>query len=116
MAKEQLNSDLEIDGVVLTMFDGRTNLARQVVNEARQFFGGLVFKTVIPRNIRLSECPSFGQPIFLYDPQSLGAAAYEALAMELEARRNEKVGGRIVEQLEATPAQSKQSPKRVANE
>ena len=83
----ELNPELKIEGVVLTMFDGRTNLARQVSAEAREFFGKDVFQTVIPRNIKLSESPSFGKPIMLYDPQSVGAGAYRALAAELERRR-----------------------------
>jgi len=87
LAREELNRELELEGVVLTMFDGRTNLARQVGNEARKFFGDKVFKTVVPRNVRLSECPSFGQPIFIYDEQSVGAEAYSSLALELEKRR-----------------------------
>ncbi len=87
LARQELNPHLELEGVVLTMYDGRTNLARQVGNEARKFFGDSVFKTVVPRNIRLSECPSFGQPIFLYDEKSVGAEAYSSLALELERRR-----------------------------
>ncbi len=87
LARQELNPQLELEGVVLTMYDGRTNLARQVGNEARKFFGDSVFKTVVPRNVRLSECPSFGQPIFLYDEQSVGAEAYSSLALELERRR-----------------------------
>ena len=86
LARQHLNADLQLEGVVLTMFDGRTNLARQVATEARSFFGHSVFETVIPRNVRLSESPSFGQPIFLYDPESLGAEAYRRLAVELEQR------------------------------
>jgi chromosome partitioning protein len=65
------------------MFDGRTNLARQVAVEAKNFFGESVFETVIPRNVKLSESPSFGKPIFLYDSESLGAKAYLNLASEL---------------------------------
>lgn len=91
LAQQQLNPLIELEGVVLTMFDSRTNLARQVSAEARRFFGETVFETVIPRNVRLSECPSFGQPIFLYDDQSIGAQAYLALASELERRRNSRI-------------------------
>jgi len=87
LARQELNPNLELEGVVLTMFDGRTNLARQVSNEARKFFGGSVFNTFIPRNVRLSESPSFGQSIFIYDDQSVGAEAYSSLALELEQRR-----------------------------
>ena len=87
LAKGQVNPDLELEGVVLTMFDGRTNLSRQVGSEAREFFEKHVFETVIPRNVRLSESPSFGQPIVLYDKTSVGAGAYAALADELERRK-----------------------------
>lgn len=88
LARENLNPNLELEGVVLTMYDGRTNLARQVGAEAKDFFGDSMFETIIPRNIKLSECPSFGQPIFLYDPNSRGSMAYLALARELEVRNN----------------------------
>lgn len=87
VARQQLNTSLELEGVVLTLYDGRTKLGREVAQEARKFFGDTVFETVIPRNIRLTECPSFGRPIFLYDDQSAGADAYTALATELERRR-----------------------------
>lgn len=86
LAKKQLNSELELDGVALTMYDGRTNLSRQVAGEVKEFFNDLVFETVIPRNVRLSESPSFGQSIFAYDPISAGAIAYKRLAQELERR------------------------------
>ena len=86
IARQELNKELELEGVVLTMYDGRTNLARQVGTEARKHFGEAVFRSVIPRNVRLSEAPSFGKPIFLYDPQSIGADAYRDLALELEER------------------------------
>jgi len=82
LARTQLNPDLELEGVLLTMFDGRTNLARQVALEAKNFFGEKVFNTVIPRNVKLSESPSFGKPIFLYDDESVGAKAYKNLASE----------------------------------
>ena len=74
---------LKIRGVVMTMFDGRTNLANDVVNEVRKFFPDLVFSSVIPRTVRLAEAPSYGQPISVYSPNSSGAAAYQALAREL---------------------------------
>lgn len=81
-----LNRRLEVGGVVLTMFDGRTNLSQQVVDEVKQHFGELTFGTVIPRSVRLSEAPSFGQPITLFDPSSRGARAYQRLATELAER------------------------------
>jgi chromosome partitioning protein len=81
-----LNPALEIDGVLLTMFDDRTNLGQQVANDVRQFFKEKVFRTVIPRNVRLGEAPSHGLPIILYDVKSRGAEAYLALAREVLER------------------------------
>ncbi len=78
-----LNPDLAIEGVVLTMFDKRLNLATQVAQEAINYFGEKVYKTVIPRNVKLSESPSFGKPIILYDVQSQGARSYLDLAQEV---------------------------------
>ncbi len=86
VAKQNLNPSLEIEGVVLTMHDGRTNLSQQIEKETRDFFGDGVFETVIPRNVKLSECPSFGQPIIFYDPNSLGAGAYDSLGRELDKK------------------------------
>lgn len=86
LVRTHLNPQLQILGVLITMFDGRTNLAMQVVDEVHKFFPGLVFATRIPRNIRLSEAPSFGEPIARFDPRSKGAAAYAALAEEVMAR------------------------------
>src|ERR671910_1081353 len=86
MVREELNPTLKIGGVLLTMFDTRTNLAHQVVEEVRSFFGDRVFHTVIPRNVRLSEAPSFGLPIALYAPKSTGAEAYAAVAEEVLSR------------------------------
>ena len=83
MVRRALNPALRIRGLVMTMFDGRTNLARQVVQEVRQHFGRLVFATVVPRSVRLSEAPSYGEPILSYAAQSPGGRAYEALAREL---------------------------------
>ncbi|MEI8120980.1 MAG: ParA family protein [bacterium] len=81
------NPELEIEGIVLTMFDSRTNLAQQVVDEVRQHFGDTVFRTAIPRNIRISEAPSHGVPVILYDDKSSGAEAYRLLAREFIKRR-----------------------------
>jgi chromosome partitioning protein len=86
LVRDHLNSRLTIAGVVLTMYDVRTRLSQEVANEVRQFFPQQVFKTIIPRNIRLSEAPSFGETIFTYAPESAGALAYAALAEELLAR------------------------------
>ena len=80
------NPTLAIDGVLLTMYDARLNLSRQVATDAREYFGEQVFRTVIPRNVRLAEAPSFGKPIALYDVTSVGAQAYMAVAEELIAR------------------------------
>ena len=77
---------MEIHGLVLTMFDQRTALSQQVASEVEKFFGARVFATRIPRNVRLSEAPSYGQPILTYAPSSPGGAAYKALAIELLAR------------------------------
>jgi chromosome partitioning protein len=81
--RDALFPDLRVRGVVLTMFDGRTNLANDVVEEVRRYFSGRVFKAVVPRSIRLAEAPSYGQPISLYAPASVGAKAYAALALEV---------------------------------
>jgi chromosome partitioning protein len=86
MVREELNPDLEVGGVLLTMFDPRTNLAHQVADEVRSFFGDRVFHTIVPRNVRLSEAPSFGMPIALYAPKSTGAVAYSAVADEVLSR------------------------------
>lgn len=89
--KDVLNPDLVVDGLVLTMFDGRNSLARQVQDEVRTHFGAQVFQTVIPRNVRLSESPSHGVPVLLYDPTSRGAQAYRALAQEVLAARGDEI-------------------------
>jgi chromosome partitioning protein len=84
--KQTFNPALEVLGVFMTMFDARTSLSKQVEQEARKFFAGLMFESRIPRNIKLSECPSHGMPICLYDPFSAGALAYKTLAQEIENR------------------------------
>jgi len=83
--KDTFNPELSIEGVLLTMYDDRTNLTKQVEADLRSFFGDEIFKTVIPRNVRLAEAPSFGQPILAYDPRSRGAEAYIQLAKEILA-------------------------------
>jgi len=88
LIRDHLNPELDIKGVVLTMFDARTKLSADVANEVRRHLGDHVFKTVIPRNVRLSEAPSHGQPISRYAPDSTGALAYAALTNELRARDN----------------------------
>ena len=84
--REGLNPQLDVLGVVITMFDGRTNLAQEVETMVRRHFGALVFSAVIPRNVRLSEAPSFAQPINMFAPSSLGAGAYQRLAKEVMKR------------------------------
>ena len=84
--KNRLNPTLDIYGVLMTMYDGRTTLSRQVVQEVRGYFGNLVFETQIPRTVKLSEAPSFGQPINLYDPTGKGAESYKNLAKEVIER------------------------------
>ena len=94
LVQTHLNPRLALEGVVLTMFDGRTNLAMQVVEEVRRFFRGKVYGTVIPRNVRLSEAPSFGQPVIAYDGKSRGAEAYRELAREVLQHGQEGAGER----------------------
>ena len=83
LVQDHLNPALRIEGVLLTMYDARLNLSQQVAAEARKFFAERVYKAVIPRNVRLSEAPSFGKPIALYDPHSTGAESYRQLAKEV---------------------------------
>ena len=83
LVRRALNPDLRLRGLVMTMYDVRTTLSKQVVEEVRQHFPGQVFKAIIPRSVRLSEAPSYGEPIISYAPQSAGALAYAALAQEL---------------------------------
>ena len=83
LVKKHLNTSLEVEGVVLTMFDARTNLSLQVVDEVKKYFSKKVYRTIIPRNVRLSEAPSFGQPIIIFDSKSKGAECYLSLADEV---------------------------------
>jgi chromosome partitioning protein len=87
LVRTKLNPQLMIEGVLLTMFDARTKLAAQVVQDVREHFRKQVYDVIIPRNVKLSEAPSFGQPISVYDPQSTGAIAYKTLAKDLLARQ-----------------------------
>ena len=86
LVQRSINEHLIVDGVILTMYDARLNLSRQVASEARDYFGDKVYDSVIPRNVRLAEAPSFGKPIILYDVSSVGAVAYIQLAKEVIAR------------------------------
>ncbi len=89
IVRKNLNKELEIEGVILSMFDGRTNLSVQVVQEVKKYFGAKVYSTVIPRNIRLAEAPSYGMAITEYDPKSRGAEAYREFAEEFLEREEE---------------------------
>jgi len=91
LVQRNFNPALAIDGVLLTMFDARLNLSKQVADEAKEYFGAQMFGITIPRNVRLAEAPSFGKPILLYDVQSVGAKSYLAVAQEL-IRRVERTG------------------------
>ena len=88
LSENGVNPGLRLEGIVMTMYDGRTNLSQQVVQEVIRHFGDKVFETLIPRNVRLSEAPSFGKPIVAYNPLCTGAVAYRQLARELLIRRN----------------------------
>ncbi len=92
--RQTANPALRIEGVLLTMYDGRNNLAQQVERDVRQTLGDLVFKMVIPRNVRISEAPSFAMPVLSYDPASKGSDAYRALARELLLRHGDRRGPR----------------------
>jgi chromosome partitioning protein len=96
LVQRSMNERLSIDGVLLTMFDPRLNLSRQVAADAREFFGEKVYQTVIPRNVRLAEAPSFGKPIILYDLASVGAQAYVNLAKELLERHQSSTSADLV--------------------
>lgn len=89
LVKQHLNEHIDIEGVVLTMKDNRSNLGQQVAEDITKYFGKKVYKTVIPRNVRLAEAPSFGEPINVYDPRCTGAIAYKQLALEF-LKNNEK--------------------------
>jgi chromosome partitioning protein len=91
IVKQYYNNGLSIEGVLLTMFDTRLRLSHQVAEEVRKYFGDKVFKTVINRNVRISEAPSFGKPIILYDAVSTGAQNYMALAAELIERNSKSI-------------------------
>ena len=93
LIQRSVNPALAIDGVLLTMYDARLNLSRQVATDAREYFGPKVFESVVPRNVRLAEAPSFGKPIILYDLASVGAQAYMSVAKELIARHRDTATG-----------------------
>ena len=86
LVQQNFNESLALEGVLLTMYDSRLNLCRQVAEDAKEHFGSQMFRTAIPRNVRLAEAPSFGKPILMYDVQSVGAKSYLAVAQELMQR------------------------------
>lgn len=90
LVKKHLNENLEVEGALLTMFDIRTNLSNQVVKEVNKYFENKVYKTVIPRNVKLSEAPSYGMPISVYDPKSKGAKAYDKFVKEFIKKNEQK--------------------------
>ena len=92
LVQGNLNPQLEISAIILTMYDARTKLADQVIKEIREHFGDRVCKTVVPRSVRLSEAPSFGQPITVFDPSSRGAIAYREIAKEISGGPSKRVG------------------------
>lgn len=97
--RQSLNPGLEIEGVVLTMYDDRTNLAQQVTGELKAFFGERLFNTTIPRNIRLAEAPSYGQPVLVYDSRSRGSESYIRLAKEIMGKHSESSVGKTTKEL-----------------
>lgn len=109
LVQQNFNPGLAIYGVLLTMYDSRLNLCRQVAEDAKEYFGAKVFATPIPRNVRLAEAPSFGKPILLYDPQSVGAKSYLAVAQEL-LRRIEHPGVTLAEPAVAVAAAPASAP------
>ena len=102
LVQQNCNAALAIDGVLLTMYDARLNLSKQVATEAKEYFAAQVYRTVIPRNVRLAEAPSFGKPILLYDVQSVGAKCYLSLAQEMM----KKVTGPSVSEAPRQPAEA----------
>ena len=90
LVKKHMNKDLRIEGALLTMYDARTNLSNQVVKEVKRYFEDKVYKNVIPRNVKLSEAPSYGMPITMYDPRSKGSKSYEKFAKEFLKKNEEE--------------------------
>ena len=91
LVKKHMNKDIKIEGALLTMYDARTNLSNQVVKEVKRYFENKVYKNVIPRNVKLSEAPSYGMPITMYDPRSKGAKSYEKFAKEFLKKNEEEL-------------------------
>lgn len=105
IVRQHLNPDLELEGVLMTMFDARLRLSNQVAAEVRRYFGDKVFGTIVQRNVRLSEAPSFGKPVLLYDATSVGARNYIALAKEILRNNQRYLQGRREEAQESTPGE-----------
>ncbi len=117
LVQRSLNERLEIEGVLLTMYDARLNLSRQVAADAREYFGHQVYETVIPRNIRLAEAPSFGKPIIVYDVASVGAQSYMSVAKELLTRNGSiATDGSQNEPTTPTPPDTTPPPPELANQ
>jgi len=110
LVQQNFNAGLAIDGVLLTMYDSRLNLCRQVADDAKEYFGAKVFRTPVPRNVRLAEAPSFGKPILLYDVQSVGAKSYLAVAQELLHRLDNVPTTDPEPAAEPTPQQQPEQP------
>jgi chromosome partitioning protein len=118
LVQQNVNPGLRLSGIVMTMFDPRTKLSEQVVEEVRKYFGELVYRTVIPRTVRLSEAPGFGQPITVYDPRSRGAQCYRDLGAEVAAREApegpmpvfDEMPNVVVEPIAPTPAPARSAP------
>ena len=94
LVKKHLNKDIEVEGALLTMYDIRTNLSNQVVKEVKKYFNDKVYKNVIPRNVKLSEAPSYGMPISIYDPRSKGAKSYEKFVKEFLKNNESEIKGK----------------------
>ena len=94
LVKKHLNKDIEVEGALLTMYDIRTNLSNQVVKEVKKYFNDKVYKNVIPRNVKLSEAPSYGMPISIYDPRSKGAKSYEKIVKEFLKNNESEIKGK----------------------
>jgi chromosome partitioning protein len=99
--KKSINSRLKVEGIILTMYDSRTLLAEQVENQVRKYFSEFLMKTIIPRNIRLSEAPSHGKPIVLYASRSKGSDSYVALAQEIIQRTKNEIMKKKKQQIES---------------
>ena len=110
IVRQHLNPELEIEGVLLTMFDARLRLSNQVAEEVRRYFGEKVFQTIVQRNVRISEAPSFGKPVLLYDAASMGAKNYISLAREILHSNKDYLRETVEEVEESAPAPEDNNP------